>query len=44
MNELGVTLWGEPFPCMLFHFVQAYSNWETGKVLTIGELRGTSEG
>jgi len=28
MNELGITLRGQSFPHMLYHFVLAYSNWE----------------
>jgi len=29
MNSLGVTIAGQPFPHMLYHFVLTYSNWET---------------
>ena len=29
MNVLGVTILGQPFPHLLYHFVLAYSNWET---------------
>jgi transposase len=28
MNHLGVTVSGEPFPHLLYHFVLTYSNWE----------------
>lgn len=28
-NELGVTIAGEPFPHLLFHFMLPYSRWET---------------
>ncbi|MFQ5741591.1 MAG: IS21 family transposase [Acidobacteriota bacterium] len=28
MNSLGVTIAGQPFPHMLYHFVLTYSNWE----------------
>lgn len=29
MNHLGVTIQGAPFPHLLYHFVLAYSNWES---------------
>ena len=29
MNVLGVTIQGQPFPHLLYHFVLTYSNWET---------------
>ena len=32
MNDLGVTIGGEPFPHMVFHLVLPYSNWETGTI------------
>lgn len=28
-NQLGITIKGEPFPHMLFHFMLPYSRWET---------------
>jgi hypothetical protein len=28
MNEVGVTIGGQSFPHLLFHFVLTYSNWE----------------
>ena len=28
MGRLGVTIQGQPFPHLLYHFVLAYSNWE----------------
>jgi hypothetical protein len=37
MNELEVTLGGEPFAHLLCHCVLAYSNWEWGTILTGGE-------
>ena len=33
MNELGITLNGEPFPHILIHSVLPYSNWEWGRVV-----------
>ncbi len=44
MNELGVTIQGEPFPHLLFHFVLAYSNWETGTVCRSESFEALSEG
>ena len=32
MNELGITIGGEPFEHLLYHFVLPYSRWETGMV------------
>jgi hypothetical protein len=32
MNELGITLGGQPFPHILIHSVLPYSNWEWGRV------------
>jgi hypothetical protein len=32
MNELGITLEGQPFPHILIHSVLPYSNWEWGRV------------
>jgi hypothetical protein len=32
MGELGVTIAGEPFDHLVYHFVLTYSNWETGTV------------
>ena len=32
MNKLGVTIEGEAFNHMIFHFVLPYSNWETGTI------------
>ena len=29
MNSLGMTIAGQPFPHLLYHFVLTYSNWET---------------
>lgn len=32
MNDLGITISGEPFDHLLYHFVLPYSRWETGMV------------
>jgi len=30
MNDLGITIGGEPFDHLVYHFVLPYSWWETG--------------
>lgn len=32
MDELGITIGGEPFGHLVYHFVLPYSNWETGGI------------
>ncbi len=32
MDELGITIGGEPFGHLFYHFVLPYSNWETGGI------------
>ncbi len=32
MNDLGITIEGEPFDHLVYHFVLPYSQWETGMV------------
>ncbi len=32
MNSLGITICGEPFDHLIYHFILTYSNWETGLV------------
>jgi hypothetical protein len=32
MGALGITLSGQPFPHLFYHFVLPYSNWETGGI------------
>ena len=32
MNELKVTIGGQPFDHLFYHFVMTYSNWETGTI------------
>ena len=32
MDELGITIGGEPFAHLFYHFVLPYSNWETGGI------------
>jgi hypothetical protein len=50
-NELGVTIGGQPFEHMLFHFMLPYSRWETAFIshsesfdsLTMGYSKATAE-
>jgi hypothetical protein len=44
MNELGITLGGQSFPHMLFHFVLTYSNWEAATVCYSESFESLSEG
>ncbi len=44
MNKLGVTIQGQPFKHMLFHFVLPYSNWEAGTICTSESFEALSEG
>jgi hypothetical protein len=44
MNELAITVGGEPFAHMLYHFVLTYSNWETGTVCQSESFASLSEG
>jgi len=32
MNEVGITIAGEPFPHLLYHFQLPYSNWEYAEI------------
>ena len=44
MAELGVTIGGERFPHMIYHFVLTYSNWETGIICHAESFASLSEG
>lgn len=45
MNEVGVTISGEPFDHLLYHFRLVYSKWSYGKVILTGEsFQALSEG
>ena len=44
MNRLGITIRGEPFPHLLYHFVLAYSNWESGTICKSESFEALSEG
>ena len=44
MAELGVTILGEPFDHLVYHFVLTYSNWEAGTVCFSESFESLSEG
>ena len=44
MNDLHVTLAGEPFDHMVYHFVLTYSNWETATVCFSESFESLSQG
>jgi hypothetical protein len=44
MNDLGVTLQGQPFNHLLYHFVLTYSNWETLTICFAESFESLSEG
>jgi hypothetical protein len=44
MSSLGVTIAGEPFPHMIYHFVLPYSNWETGTLCFSESFESLSTG
>jgi hypothetical protein len=44
MNALGVTIAGQAFPHLMYHFVLTYSNWETGTICFSESFESLSEG
>jgi hypothetical protein len=44
MEQLGVTILGQSFPHLIYHFVLTYSNWETGTVCFSESFESLSEG
>lgn len=44
MTELGITLGGQSFPHMLYHFVLTYSNWEAVTLCYSESFESLSEG
>jgi hypothetical protein len=44
MEELGVTILGQSFPHLIYHFVLTYSNWEAGTVCFSESFESLSEG
>jgi hypothetical protein len=44
MEQLGVTIQGQSFPHLIYHFVLTYSNWEAGTVCFSESFESLSEG
>jgi hypothetical protein len=44
MEELGITIAGDAFPHLFYHFVLTYSNWETGTVCFSESFESLSAG
>jgi hypothetical protein len=44
MTTLGVTINGQPFDHLIYHFVLTYSNWETGTVCFAESFETLAEG
>jgi hypothetical protein len=44
MNELNITIAGQSFPHMLYHFVLTYSNWEAATLCYSESFESLSEG
>lgn len=44
MNKLGVTISGEPFDHLIYHFVLTYSNWEAGTICFSESFESLSQG
>jgi hypothetical protein len=44
LNELGVTIGGQPFKHLFYHFTLVYSNWEWGMVCASESWESLSEG
>jgi hypothetical protein len=44
MEDLGITLAGQPFAHLFYHFVLPYSNWETGRICFSESFESLSAG
>ena len=44
LNKIRITIQGEAFPHLLYHFVLPYSNWETGTLCFSESFESLSEG
>lgn len=44
MTSLGITVGGQSFPHLLYHFVLAYSNWETASICYSESFESLSDG
>lgn len=44
MSSLGITIAGQPFDHLIYHFVLTYSNWETGTICFSESFESLSQG
>jgi len=44
MNKLGITICGQSFNHLIYHFILPYSNWETGMICFSESFESISEG
>ncbi len=44
MNKLGITIGGQPFDHLIYHFVLTYSNWEAGTICFSESFESLSQG
>lgn len=44
MSELGITIGGQSFPHLLYHFVLTYSNWESASICYSESFESLSDG
>lgn len=44
MNSLGITIQGQSFNHLIYHFVLTYSNWETGSICFSESFEALSDG
>lgn len=44
LSSLGITVQGQPFSHLLYHFVLTYSNWETGSICFAESFESLSAG
>jgi hypothetical protein len=44
MTSLGITIAGQPFSHLIYHFVLTYSNWETGTICFSENYESLSQG
>ncbi len=44
MDNIGVTIQGQPFNHLIYHFILTYSNWETGTLCFSESFESLSEG
>ncbi len=44
VSNLQITIAGQPFPHLIYHFVLTYSNWETGTICFSESFASLSEG